>query len=99
MKSKFLIGLIGAMALCLMSACANGDVQRVQKAEELLTVNRDSAMAILREVVRRNYADLLGEIGQTDRAIHMHEELAAIYRDGDSWLLVESRRICQSRSE
>ena len=52
MKSKFLIGLIGAMALCLMSACANGDVQRVQKAEELLTVNRDSAMVILREVVR-----------------------------------------------
>ena len=52
MKSKFLIGLIGAMALCLMSACANGDVQRVQKAEELLTVNRDSAMAVLREVVR-----------------------------------------------
>ena len=52
MKSKFIIGLIGAMALCLMSACANGDVQRVQKAEELLTVNRDSAMAILREVVR-----------------------------------------------
>lgn len=52
MKSKFLIGLIGVMALCLMSACANRDVQRVQKAEELLTVNRDSAMAILREVVR-----------------------------------------------
>ncbi len=52
MKSKFLTGLIGAMALCLMSACANGDVQRVQKAEELLTVNRDSAMTILREVVR-----------------------------------------------
>ena len=52
MKSKFLIGLIGAVVFCLMSACANGDVQRVQKAEELLTVNRDSAMAILREVVR-----------------------------------------------
>ena len=52
MKSKFLIWTIVAMALCLMSACANGDVQRVQKAEELLTVNRDSAMAILREVVR-----------------------------------------------
>ena len=52
MKSKFLTGLIGAMALCLMSACANGDVERVQKAEELLPVNRDSAMAILREVVR-----------------------------------------------
>ena len=52
MKSKFSIWTIGAVALCLMSACANGDVQRVQKAEELLTVNRDSAMAILREVVR-----------------------------------------------
>ncbi len=52
MKSKLLIWTIGAMALCLMSACANGDVQRVQKAEELLTVNRDSAMAVLREVVR-----------------------------------------------
>ncbi len=52
MKSKLLIWTLGAMALCLMSACANGDVQRVQKAEELLTVNRDSAMAILREVVR-----------------------------------------------
>ena len=52
MKSKFIIGTIGAVMLCLMSACANGDVQRVQKAEELLTVNRDSAMAILREVVR-----------------------------------------------
>ena len=52
MKSKLLIWTLGAMALCLMSACANGDVQRVQKAEELLTVNRDSAMTILREVVR-----------------------------------------------
>ena len=52
MKSKLLIWTMGAMALCLMSACANGDVQRVQKAEELLTVNRDSAMTILREVVR-----------------------------------------------
>lgn len=52
MKSKFSIWTIGVMALCLMSACANGDMQRVQKAEELLTVNRDSAMAILREVVR-----------------------------------------------
>ena len=52
MKSKFLIWMMGAMALCLMSACANGDVQRVQEAEELLPVNRDSAMAILREVVR-----------------------------------------------
>lgn len=50
--AKFGWFCILGMALCLMSACANGDVQRVQKAEELLTVNRDSAMAILREVVR-----------------------------------------------
>lgn len=70
MKSEFLTGLIGAMALCLMSACANGGVQRVQKAEELLTVNRDSAMAILREVVRpdqlpENQKPCIGSAWQT----------------------------------
>ena len=41
-------------------------------------------------VVQRNYADLLGEIGQTDRAIRMQEELAEQYRKADNWLLVES---------
>ena len=56
--------------------------------EKAIAHTSDSAFIV--NVVRRNYADLLGEIGQTDRAIHMHEELAAIYRKGESWLLVES---------
>ena len=56
--------------------------------EKAIAQTSDSAFIV--NVVRRNYADLLGEIGQTERAIHMHEELAAIYREGDSWLLVES---------
>jgi tetratricopeptide (TPR) repeat protein len=56
--------------------------------EKAIAHTSDSAFIV--NVVRRNYADLLGEIGQTDRAIHMHEELAAVYREGESWLLVES---------
>jgi len=56
--------------------------------EKAIAQTSDSAFIV--NVVRRNYADLLGEIGQTDRAIHMHKELAAIYREGNSWLLVES---------
>ena len=56
--------------------------------EKAIAQTSDSAFIV--NVVRRNYADLLGEIGQTDRAIRMHEELAAIYREGNSWLLVES---------
>ena len=56
--------------------------------EKAIAHTSDSAFVV--NVVRRNYADLLGEIGQTDRAIRMHEELATIYREGESWLLVES---------
>ena len=56
--------------------------------EKAIAHTSDSAFIV--NVVRRNYADLLGEIGQTDRAIRMHEELASIYRKGESWLLVES---------
>lgn len=56
--------------------------------EKAIAHTSDSAFIV--NLVRRNYADLLGEIGQTDRAIRMHEELAAIYRKGESWLLVES---------
>lgn len=48
----------------------------------------DSAFIV--NVVRRNYADLLGEIGQTDRAIKMLEDLTEEYRQADSWLQVES---------
>ena len=48
----------------------------------------DSAFIV--NVVRRNYADLLGEIGQTDRAIRMQEVLTKQYRAAGNWLQVES---------
>lgn len=63
-------------------------VKMEESFEKAIAHTSDSAFVV--NVVRRNYADLLGEIGQTDRAIRMHEELAAIYRKGESWLLVES---------
>ena len=66
-----------------------GEYDKMEQAfEKAIAHTSDSAFVV--NVVRRNYADLLGEIGQTDRAIHMHEELTAIYREGESWLLVES---------
>ena len=66
-----------------------GEYGKMEQAfEKAIAHTSDSAFVV--NVVRRNYADLLGEIGQTDRAIHMHEELVAIYRKGESWLLVES---------
>lgn len=40
--------------------------------------------------VRRNYADLLGETGQYDRAIRMHETLAQKYERADDWALAET---------
>lgn len=66
-----------------------GEYDKMEQAfEKAIAQASDSAFVV--NVVHRNYADLLEEIGQTDRAIHMHEELAAIYREGNSWLLVES---------
>lgn len=66
-----------------------GEYDKMEESfEKAIAHTSDSAFVV--NVVRRNYADLLGEIGQTDRAIRMHEELAAIYRKGESWLLVES---------
>ena len=66
-----------------------GEYDKMEECfEKAIAQTSDSAFIV--NVVRRNYADLLGEIGQTDRAIRMHEELAAIYRKGESWLLVES---------
>ena len=41
-------------------------------------------------VARRNYADMLGEIGQTDRAIRMHEDLVSHYRSSNGLPLIES---------
>ncbi len=66
-----------------------GEYDKMEECfEKAIAQTSDSAFIV--NLVRRNYADLLGEIGQTDRAIRMHEELAAIYRKGESWLLVES---------
>ena len=56
--------------------------------EKAIAQAADSAFIV--NVVRRNYADLLGEIGQTDRAIRMQEELTAQYREAGNWLQVES---------
>ena len=56
--------------------------------ENAIAQAADSAFIV--NVVRRNYADLLGEIGQTDRAIQMLEELTAQYREAGNWLQVES---------
>ena len=56
--------------------------------EKAIAQAADSAFIV--NVVRRNYADLLGEIGQTDRAIQMLEELTAQYREAGNWLQVES---------
>ena len=56
--------------------------------EKAIAQAADSAFIV--NVVRRNYADLLGEIGQTDRAIKMLEDLTEEYRQADSWLQVES---------
>ena len=66
-----------------------GEYDKMEECfEKAITQSSDSAYVV--NVVRRNYADLLGEIGQLDRAIHMHEELADEYRKGGSWILVES---------
>lgn len=56
--------------------------------EKAIAQAADSAFIV--NVVRRNYADLLGEMGQTDRAIQMLEELTAQYREAGNWLQVES---------
>jgi len=66
-----------------------GEYDKMEQCfEKAIAQASDSAFIV--NVVRRNYADLLGETGQTDRAIRMHDELVAQYRQADNWLLVES---------
>lgn len=66
-----------------------GEYGKMEQAfEKAIAQAADSAFIV--NVVRRNYADLLGEIGQTDRAIKMLEDLTEEYRQADSWLQVES---------
>ncbi len=66
-----------------------GEYDKMEQAFEKAIANASDSAFIV-NIVRRNYADLLGEIGQTDRAIRMQEELVAQYREADNWLLVES---------
>ena len=66
-----------------------GEYDKMEESfEKAIAQTSDSAFVV--NVVRRNYADLLGEIGQTDRAIKMLEDLTEEYRQADSWLQVES---------
>ncbi len=66
-----------------------GEYDKMEECfEKAIAQTSDSAFIV--NVVRRNYADLLGEIGQTDRAIQMLEELTGLYRQADNWLQVES---------
>ncbi len=66
-----------------------GEYDKMEKCfEKAVAQAADSAFIV--NVVRRNYADLLGEIGQTDRAIKMLEDLTEEYRQADSWLQMES---------
>ena len=53
-------------------------------------IAHESDSAFVWNVARRNYADLLGEIGQIDRAIRMHEDLVSHYRLSNSLPLIES---------
>ena len=66
-----------------------GEYDKMEQCFEKAIANAaDSAFVV--NVVRRNYADLLGEIGQTDRAIRMLEDLTEQYRKAENWLQVES---------
>ena len=66
-----------------------GEYDKMEESfEKAIAQTSDSAFVV--NVVRRNYADLLGEIGQTERAIKMLEDLTEEYRQADSWLQVES---------
>ena len=66
-----------------------GEYDKMEKCfEKAIAQAADSAFIV--NVVRRNYADLLGEIGQTDRAIRMQEVLTKQYRATGNWLQVES---------
>ena len=53
-------------------------------------IAQESDSVFVWNVVRRNYADMLGEIGQTDRAIRMHEDLVSHYRSSNGLPLIES---------
>ena len=66
-----------------------GEYDKMEQYFEKAIANAADS-AFIANVVRRNYADLLGEIGQTDRAIRMFEDLTEQYRKAENWLQVES---------
>ena len=66
-----------------------GEYDKMEKCFETAIAQAADSAFIVNEV-RRNYADLLGEIGQTDRAIRMQEVLTKQYRAAGNWLQVES---------
>lgn len=78
--------LYNALAIVYFSL---GEYDKMEKCfEKAIAQAADSAFIV--NEVRRNYADLLGEIGQTDRAIRMQEVLTKQYRAAGNWLQVES---------
>ncbi len=66
-----------------------GEYDKMEQAFEKAIANASDS-AFIEDVVRRNYADLLGEMGQTNRAISIQEDLTEQYRQAGNWLQVES---------
>ena len=65
-----------------------GEYNKMEQAFEQAIAQASDSVFIL-YVVCRNYADLLGETGQTDRAIRMHEELLSQYRESEDAVLMQ----------
>ena len=80
------VRVYNALAIAYFSL---GEYEKMDACFEKALADESDSLFVT-NVLRRNYADLLGETGQTDRAIRIHEELAEQYRQADNWLLVES---------
>lgn len=78
--------IYNAMGMVYFSLGEYGKMEEAfQKA-----IAQESDSVFVWNVARRNYADMLGEIGQTDRAIRMHEDLVSHYRSSNGLPLIES---------
>ena len=66
-----------------------GEYDKMEDAFQKAIVHESDSVFVW-NVARRNYADLVGETGQTDRAIRMHEELASHYCMSKGLPLIES---------
>lgn len=66
-----------------------GDYAKMEECfEQAIAQETDSATVWF--LIRRNYADLLGETGQYDRAIRMHEELVDYYKAAGAGVIIDS---------